>query len=77
MVDGKSYVVKSRMEELDLLGKLERQANDQASIAKGLGDEALSASIAKKAKRIENKAESKAQMLARLLREDEEFLLGV
>lgn len=74
-VDGRVYTVKSRAEELELLRRLTEQANDQASIAKALGDEVLARRIIKKAQRLEIKVDARAEMLARLLRDDEEILL--
>jgi len=74
-VDGRVYTVKSRAEELELLRRLAEQANDQASIAKALGDEVLARRIIKKAQRLEIKVDARAEMLARLLRDDEEILL--
>lgn len=74
-VDGRVYTVRSRAEELELLRQLTEKANDQAAIAKALGDEVLARRIIKKAKRLETKIDTRADWLARLLREDEEILL--
>ena len=74
-VDGRFYTVRSRAEELELLRQLTEKANDQAAIAKALGDEVLARRIIKKAKRLETKIDARADWLARLLQEDEEILL--
>lgn len=74
-VDGRVYTVRSREEELALLRRLTEQANDQAAIAKGLGDEVLARRIIKKAERLEKKVDERAILLQRLLRDDEEILL--
>lgn len=74
-VDGRVYTVRSREEELALLRRLTEQANDQAAIAKGLGDEVLARRIIKKAERLEKKVDERAILLKRLLRDDEEILL--
>jgi hypothetical protein len=74
-VDGRVYTVRSREEEIALLRRLTEQANDQAAIAKGLGDEVLARRIIKKAERLEKKVDERAILLQRLLRDDEEILL--
>lgn len=74
-VDGRVYTVRSREEEIELLRRLTEQANDQAAIAKGLGDEVLARRIIKKAERLEKKVDERAILLQRLLRDDEEILL--
>jgi hypothetical protein len=74
-VDGRVYTVRSREEELALLRRLTEQANDQAAIAKGLGDEVLARRIIKKAERLEKKVDERAILLQRLVRDDEEILL--
>lgn len=74
-VDGRVYTVRSREEEIALLRRLTEQVNDQAAIAKGLGDEVLARRIIKKAERLEKKVDERAILLQRLLRDDEEILL--
>lgn len=74
-IDGRVYTVRNRDEELALLRKLTEEANDQAAIAKGLGDEVLARRIIKKAQRLEKKVDERAAWLQRLLRDDEEILL--
>lgn len=74
-VDGRVYTVKSRAEELALLKRLTEEANTQAAIAKGLGDEVLAKRIIKKAERLEKKIDDRDAILRRLLRDDEEILL--
>ena len=74
-VDGRVYTVRSREEEIALLRRLTEQSNDQAAIAKGLGDEVLARRIIKKAERLEKKVDERAILLQRLLRDDEEILL--
>jgi phage shock protein A len=74
-VGGKSHTVSNREEELALLRRLTEEANDQAAIAKGLGDEVLARRIIKKVQRLEKKVDERAAWLQRLLRDDEEILL--
>jgi hypothetical protein len=74
-VDGRVYTVRSREEEIALLRRLTEQANDQAAIAKGLGDEVLAKRIKKAAVKIETRVQAQESRLARLLRDDEEILL--
>ena len=74
-VDGRVYTVRSREEEIALLRRLTEQANDQAAIAKGLGDEVLAKRIKKAAVKIETRMQAQESRLARLLRDDEEILL--
>ena len=74
-VNGRVFVVRSRAEEIELLRQLQEEADDQAAIAKGLGDEVLAKRIKKSAAKIETRVQAQESRLARLLRDDEEILL--
>jgi len=74
-VNGRVFVVRSRAEEIELLRQLQQEADDQAAIAKGLGDEVLAKRIKKAAVKIETRVQAQESRLARLLRDDEEILL--
>jgi hypothetical protein len=74
-VNGRVFVVRSRAEEIELLRQLQQEADDQAAIAKRLGDEVLAKRIKKAVVKIETRVQAQESRLARLLRDDEEILL--
>ena len=74
-INKRGYTVSSKAEEVNLLKKLQQEADDQAAIAKGLGDEVLAKRIKKSAAKIETRVQAQESRLARLLRDDEEILL--
>lgn len=75
-IDRKSYTVKTRQDEEELLKQKADKARDQSKIAKYAGDEVTATRAAKKADRLESRAQSSQNNWNQYLQqEDEEILL--